>query len=236
MFHKLECYTAVETIVLKIKEEIVKGNLTKGSKLPPERELAEKFGVGRSTVREAIQMLKIMGLLTVKGGGRGGAFVRETNVSSVADMIQLMLELEVLEWEEVLEVRMAIEPFTSKLAALNRTDEDLEELLDILERSKIAFDDYEEYARSNTQFHMKLAECSHNKLLISLIKAIGKLIVKSGDELIIEQKDFGMVYNDHADIYNSIKEKDQNSAFDLTEQHLLFAKEEYVKKYSANRQ
>jgi GntR family transcriptional regulator, transcriptional repressor for pyruvate dehydrogenase complex len=231
-FQKLEYLTAVETTALKIKEEIVKGNLNEGEKLPPERELAETFGVGRSTVREALQMLKIMGLLTVKGGGKGGAFVKSTNITSVINMIQLMLELEISNWKEVLEVRMAVEPFTNSLAAVNRTDEDLKNLENILNTSKESFDDYSMYASCNTDFHLSLAECSHNKLLTSLVHAIGGLIAKNGKELIVSPKHFPLVDNDHTLIYLAIKDRDQQAAYNLTKQHLIFAEEEYIKLFS----
>ena len=228
-FQKLEYMTAVEATAHKIKEEIIMGNLSEGDKLPPERELAETFGVGRSTVREALQMLKIMGLLSVKGGGKGGAFVKGTNVASVINMIQLMLELEVSNWKEVLEARMAIEPFANSLAAVNRTEQDLKDIESILRESNELFDDYSKYASFNTDFHLKLAECSHNKLLTSMAFAIGGLIAKNGEELIVSREHFPFVYNDHTQIYLAIKDGDRQAAFDLTKQHLIFAEEEYLK-------
>ena len=231
MFHKIQVLTAAEVTVLKIKQEIIQGHLSKGAKLPPERELAEKLGVGRSTVREALQILKIMGLITVKGGGKGGAFVEGTNISSVTNIIELMMELEISNWKDVLEVRMAVEPFANKLAAANRSSDDVDAMLKILEDSKGAFNDFDRYVSFNTQFHLKLAECSHNKLLLSLVNAISSLIAKSGYELMTEQTDFETVYNDHMKIYNAIKEQDAALTFKLTEQHLHFAAEEYLKKY-----
>lgn len=232
MFRKIEVLTAAEMTALKIKQEIVKGNLSKGTKLPSERELSEKLGVGRSTIREALQILKILGLITVKGGGKGGAFVKETNISSVTNIIELMMELDLSNWKEVIEVRMAVEPFTNKLAAINRSEEDLDILWNIMESSKSAFNNYEEYASYNTKFHLKLAECSHNKLLLSLVNAIGILISKSGHELVTEQTDFEMVYYDHMKIYDAIRKKDAELTFKLSEQHLRFAAEEYMKKYN----
>ncbi len=228
-FQKLEYMTAVEATALKIKEEIVKGNLHEGDKLPPERELAETFGVGRSTVREALQMLKIMGLLTEKGGGKGGAFVRGTNVSSVISMIQLMLELEISSWEEVVEVRMAVEPFANSLAAANRTHEDIMNLENILRKSRESFNDRSAFSALNTDFHLMLAESSHNKLLISLVLAIGGLIAKNANEVTVAPEHYPLAYNDHRKIYEAIRNGDRQAAYDITMRHLIDAREEHMK-------
>ncbi len=231
---KLEYLTAVEATALKIKEEIIKGNLNEGDKLPPERELAETLGVGRSTVREALQMLKIMGLLTVKGGGKGGAFVRGTNISSVISMIQLMLELEISSWEEVLEVRMAVEPFANSLAASNRSWTDLTKLEEILKKSRDSFNNRSIYTALNADFHLTLAKSSHNKLLISLVLAIGGLIAKNATEVTVSPEHFTLAYNDHRKIYEAVRSGDKQAAYDITMRHLIDAKEEHLKLFPSS--
>ncbi len=229
MFTKIKIPTAPEVAALKIKQEILEGNLGKGAKLPPERDLAQMLGVGRSTVREAMQILRALGLITVKGGKTGGSFVRETNVSSLTNMFEILLELEVTHWREIFEVRRAVEPFANKLAAENRTAEDLDSILHVLNHFK-DHNNHERYASFNTAFHVKLAKASHNKLLMSLTDAITNFINRSGSELftlVRTPEDALQIYDEHYQIYLAVKEQKGELALKLTEQHILFSEEKY---------
>jgi DNA-binding FadR family transcriptional regulator len=222
--------TAAEVVANQIKQEIINGSLTNGSRLLPERELAIQFGVGRSTIREAIQMLKMMGLVTVRGGAQGGAFIKNTNVSNLTKIIELMMELEVTCWKEVLQARRAVEPFANQLAAENRTQEDLEIIGQILLESKAAISDEAKFISLNTMFHLRIAACSQNKILTSLCRAISGLIAKNGHELMREKKIRELVYYDHLNIFMAIKEQDSSRAYSLAEEHLSHAEKAYLGK------
>ena len=227
MFSKVKVSSSSEIVALKIRQAVVNGKYSKGSKLPPERELAAQFGVGRSTIREALKTLKAMGLITVKTGSRGGAFVQDADVESMAEAIQLMLELKITHWKEVLEVRSAIEPFTNKLAAQNRSADDVDELMQLLYNSQKVLQNYEEYITYNTNFHLKLAECSRNNLLYSLLTTASELIARSGHEVMKDYETRQLAHKEHLRLIAAIREQDGKQAFRLTELHLIHAEEQY---------
>src|SRR5207245_10555911 len=108
---------ASEEIVSQIERAIFDGELQTGDRLESERELAERFGVSRITVRDALRVLEARGLVHVKVGASGGAFVSDTNVDQVAESISTMIQLRRMTLSGVAEARTVVETATSELAA-----------------------------------------------------------------------------------------------------------------------
>ena len=104
-------------IVSQIERAIFDGELRTGDRLESERELAERFSVSRITVRDALRVLEARGLVHVKVGASGGAFVSETNVDQVAESISTMIMLRRMTLSGVAEARTVVETATSELAA-----------------------------------------------------------------------------------------------------------------------
>ena len=86
-------------------------------------------------------MLKMMGLVTIKGGNKGGAFIEKIDINMLTNIIDLMLQFEITNWKEIIEVRLAIEPFISKMSAKNHIKEDLDALIKILDENESVFHD-----------------------------------------------------------------------------------------------
>ena len=129
---KLEVLTKTDNqniqknIISKIGDLINHKNLEPGDKLPSERMLSEKFGVTRSNVREAIQKLEFYGLL--KSIPQSGTFVANIGVIAMNGMIEDILRLEDPDFKSLVETRILLELKTVRLAALRRTDDDLDEM------------------------------------------------------------------------------------------------------------
>src|SRR5207244_1653659 len=104
-------------IVSQIERAIFAGELHAGDRLQSERELAEQFGVSRITVRDALRVLEARGLIRVKVGATGGAFVAEANVDRVAESISTMIQLKRMTLSELAEARTVVEAATAELAA-----------------------------------------------------------------------------------------------------------------------
>ncbi|RLB00563.1 MAG: FadR family transcriptional regulator, partial [Deltaproteobacteria bacterium] len=113
-----------EEIAEVLKKAILSGDYRVGDKLPSEMELAERFGVSRLVIREAIRYLELSGLIEVRQGATGGAFVRELDSKIIRQNLSDLLFFRKISVSQLYEVRMYVEPEVARLAALRRTEED----------------------------------------------------------------------------------------------------------------
>ncbi|WP_319762535.1 GntR family transcriptional regulator [Maridesulfovibrio sp.] len=120
---------ASEEIVLQIEAAIMDGRLAPGERLPSEREMQNQFGTGRGVIREAIKTLKQKGLLEVKKGAKGGAYVKELDVSNVSESLTLFMKQHPVEPEKLIEFRESIDRTITELAIARGSSEEKEELL-----------------------------------------------------------------------------------------------------------
>lgn len=160
----------------QIKAAILSGTLRSGERLPAESELARQFEVSRTTVREALRTLSTQNLITKVPGAGGGSFVRSIDHQSLrtvlVDSVHNLLALGSIDFEEVALVRQHLEVPAVRLAAVNRGDEDLATLREIvgLQRS-ISVDDPRVPALDE-QFHGAIARASGNQVLASFVSAL----------------------------------------------------------------
>ena len=150
------------------------GHFRDGDKLPPERALAESFGVSRSSVREAIRALAEKGLLESRQGD--GTYVRVPDIEPLKEAILEAVDSEGLMFDEVTEYRRIVEPGIAEIAAVRHTSEQLDRLGSSLDqqRSLVGENDGDLDAR----FHLALAECTGNKLLIDTVARLNRIYAK----------------------------------------------------------
>jgi len=161
--------TLSERVTAQIETLIVQSQLHPGDRLPPERELAEQFGVSRTVIREAIRTLSAKGLLEVQSGG--GTIVCSPSVETVAQSMNLYLRggQPQLDYGKIHEVRYLLEVEIAGLAAERRSAEDLARMEAILQEATAkGADNRDIFARTDVAFHAALAQATHN-LLFGLI-------------------------------------------------------------------
>ena len=121
-----------ETIVRRIKKQISDGRLVAGHKLPAEREMARQYKTSRVSVREAYRSLEDLGVLRIRRGADGGAFIAKVDHEPVLRSLSLVLSLSRTSHKELTEARMLIEPPIARLAALRARKEDIARLEQVL--------------------------------------------------------------------------------------------------------
>jgi GntR family transcriptional regulator, transcriptional repressor for pyruvate dehydrogenase complex len=121
---------ASEDIALKLEAAILDGRLNPGERLPSEREMQVQFGTGRGVVREAIQVLKQKGLLEVRKGAKGGAYVRRLEVANVSESLALFLKQHAVEKEQLVEFRESMDQTITLLAIARATPAEKDRLLE----------------------------------------------------------------------------------------------------------
>lgn len=212
-------------IVSRILLERIKGEeLLPGDKLPSVVDLSQSFGVGRSTIREALSALKAMGWLDIRHGG--GTFVSKTLPAAEQHGAgSLFREAESL--REILEVRKVLEAGTAELAASRRTEEDLvklEAILDRMERAAL-HNDTAESERADVDFHTAIGAASHNSLLNELMSSLTQRLTETigrTRELWFyrEQSTSIRLLDEHRAIYDAIAASDAELSVQRLQEHL----------------
>lgn len=154
-------------VVRALRQAIVNREYCWNDQLPPERTLATQFGVSRGTVREALRRLQEMGFAVRRPGS--GTFVRYRNTVDIADVAEMTSPL------ELIDVRAAIEPNITRLAAANANARDLIRLEKTLVSLENCGEDASLFSERDEEFHLELAECSRNPLMISIYRQINRV-------------------------------------------------------------
>jgi GntR family transcriptional repressor for pyruvate dehydrogenase complex len=156
------------------------GTLPRGTRVPPERVLAEQYGVSRTVIREALRMLASKGLLETRGGS--GTYVRGPDPAAAAESMTLLLRLHhgnmPVPYEKVHEVRRVLEVEIAALAAARAQPEDIAALERELERQRQSRHDHDAYATSDLAFHAALAAAAHNELFPVLLNSISDVMAE----------------------------------------------------------
>ena len=170
-----------EEVADQIKQSIFDGHLKPGDQVPPERELAEMFNVGRPTIREALRTLTVLGLIQSKQGQKG-AVVKETDITqymeTLREQMSWLINADKHTLEDLWEVRKNIELGVSHAVARNASDEDLTGLNDFIDTMAKAGDNFEVYISVATDFHKTLAQLSGNKIFYIIWSMIQDILLK----------------------------------------------------------
>ncbi|MBB6636812.1 FCD domain-containing protein [Cohnella thailandensis] len=160
-----------EEITEQLKRQILDGKLKVGDKLPSTKEMSERFGVGRSTTREALSALKAMGLIEIRQGG-GCTVIRSEPEPEIKlpELESLRLNRETL--LELIEVRQSLEVSIASLAAEKRTEEDAATLQRIVKEMELAVGNDLEGERTDIEFHLALVKATHNSMLSKVLDSI----------------------------------------------------------------
>jgi GntR family transcriptional repressor for pyruvate dehydrogenase complex len=154
-----------ERIARELANQIIDSDLPSGTLLPTEKEMVEMFGVGRTTLREALRLLETRGVVRIRSGPRGGPVVRRPQAGDLAEALTLILQFEPASLGDVLQAREALEPMIARLAAKRISAEDIATLEDTVVKMMDTLDDHDVFLEQNQRFHSCIAEASGNVVL-----------------------------------------------------------------------
>ena len=157
-----------------IKQEISAGRLQVGSKLPPERTMAEMLGVSRNSVREAVRVLELMGT-TVSGQG-AGHFIASNFESAMVETLSLMFVLKKLDFRQISQLRYALELKSFTLAVNHATEQDLADLREIISQLDMGLKEEEENVLLDKRLHYSIARASGNQLFVEILQALSDVM------------------------------------------------------------
>lgn len=219
MFTPVRQPRASGEIVVQIERAIFDGELDPGDRLQSERELAEQFGVSRITVRDALRVLEARGLIRVKVGASGGAFVTETNVDQVAESISTMILLKRMSLSELVEARTIVETATAELAAQRADAATVDLLAQMVERGRRVVREHLPHTEASMDFHVALAEASKNELLSATVRAYRDLLMQPLSDM-RDVRSARVTQKAHEEILEAIRAHDPDATRKLVLAHL----------------
>jgi DNA-binding FadR family transcriptional regulator len=165
-----------ELIAHDLADYIVDSGFAPGTSLPPEHEMIESLGVGRTTVREALRLLETRGVLTIKSGPGGGPVVRRPKPDDLAESLTLILQFEEATLLEIVEARKWLEPAICRLAATKITSKQVQQLRDINAEIAENPEDQDLLVARNRDFHTLIAQVGGNVVLRIFLESIASLV------------------------------------------------------------
>jgi GntR family transcriptional repressor for pyruvate dehydrogenase complex len=167
-----------ESVADQIRQAIFSGLIATGHKLPPEREMAEHFQTSRVALREALRSLEKEGLITIKRGAGGGAFVADFDnaLHALADSLNTVVKLGSAKSANLSEMRSILEPEITRLATLRATPEDLSAIEAIVIAQEQELKGGELSRKLDMDFHRCVAEAAHNPVMNIVVNAVNQSI------------------------------------------------------------
>ncbi|MBM7564160.1 FadR/GntR family transcriptional regulator [Paenibacillus sacheonensis] len=214
-----------EEIAEQLKRLILDGKLKVGDKLPSTKDMSEQFGVGRSTMREALSALKAMGYIEIRQGG-GCTVISSAPVSAPVELPELeTLRMNRETLLELLEARHALEVSNASIAAEKATPEDIALLQGLVREMEAAIGDDLEGERTDLLFHLTLAKATHNSIMLRLFESIvGQLETVIRDirrvEIYANHSVAERLYSEHLAIFEAVSERDAAAASQRMKAHL----------------
>jgi len=208
-----------DKIIKQIKELISSGQLKPGDRLPAERMLSERFGVGRTYVRDAIRKLEFYGIL--KTLPQSGTVVAGFGIGALEGLISDVLELQGSDFHALVETRVLLEVNAARFAAMRRTNEDIGSIASALSDYEKVVSEGKNSVECDLLFHLKIAEASKNSVLTSLMLIITPDILTYFKENNVCGGDRPVTaLDEHYKILEHIEQKRPDEAADSMKEHL----------------
>jgi GntR family transcriptional repressor for pyruvate dehydrogenase complex len=211
----------------QIRSSILNGDFTPGDKLPPERELAEMFGVSRPSVREALNILASSGLVESYQGG--GTVVKSLVEPAAGNPLAEMIRIEGDRALDVIEVRKGMEAWTAWYAAQRALPEDIAKLERIIEDMRHNLDGLKPSENLDANFHTVIARATRNVVWLHMMQSIFDAMKEFQKNVwravYLTEDDHRMLFDHHRAIFEAIRNRDSERAREAMLIHLTFAEE-----------
>ena len=217
-FREVRSARRYEQVAEQIQRLILKGVLKPGDRLPPERELAVKFGVARSSIRDAIRTLEVMGILEPRQGL--GTVVCEASADALVVPLRSMLSRKREMIAELVDVRRMIEPALAARAAVNATEEELAHLADVLQRQEQKMRRGEPTIDEDSEFHYTIALAARNSVVLKVVDLLMDLLRESRTRSLQVPGRLERSIEGHRRILRAFQRRDPRAAENAVRKHL----------------
>jgi GntR family transcriptional repressor for pyruvate dehydrogenase complex len=212
-----------EPVAEQIRQAIFNGLIATGHKLPPEREMAEHFQTSRVALREALRALEKEGLITVKRGAGGGAFVADFDqaLRALTESLNTVVKLGSAKSAHLTEMRSILEPEITRLATLRATKEDIAVIEAVVDAQEQELKAGELSRKLDMDFHRFVAEAAHNPVLNIVVNAVNESIKDSILRSKRSEEMRSRVVSYHRSIFEAIRAGDPDLSRRIMSEHVV---------------
>ena len=223
MFKEVRQSKITQKIIDQIRAAILEGKLSPGDKLPSEKEMVALFQVSKQTLREAMRALEQMGMIDVRKGVGGGAFIVEVDIEVTKESLANYLYFKKMTIENLSQFRKLIEPYAAQKAAEHISSIELEKLkaLNNSARENLRRRNADAAREDEYNFHRYLAELTHNPLIILMLDFVEGLLDDFKKIFKPDLAFYETVLDCHDRIYTAIAQRDGQKAYDEMHAHVV---------------
>lgn len=226
-------------IARQIRALIVDGTLAVNQRLPTEQELAAQFTVSRPTIREALKRLAAQNLVRSLRGPTGGTFVNgpsvEEEMDKLAAVSTMLVSVGDISIEEIADARQQLEALCVRLAATERTEEQLQTLMREIEyQEKIDITDMD-FCASDVRFHRTLVDATHNALLRFLMASVVEGLQPISNLIVFRYRDRKEIIRHHRALLDHLTRRDAEGAANVIAEQMAYIREHYLNAQAARR-
>lgn len=221
MFEQIQFSRISQNIIKQIREAILNESLKPGDRLPSETELAKRFGVSKASLREAYRALEALGLLEIRQGISGGAFVRKVDIKTARDSLFNYIFFQNPSIIDFTQLRTILEPQIAEIAASKITDHHLSRIESNLEQTHNNLESGTYIYQLDIIFHRELASITQNPLILFLIDVLKDSLFNIKKLLQPDLKFAQMVYTAHCNIFEAVSNRDPDKAKAEMKQHII---------------
>lgn len=230
MEEKIKISKTYDIVTKDIKDKIIDGTLKMGDRLPSEREMAEKFGVSRTSIREAIRALEVIGIIESRRGA--GNYIVDNFNNSLLQPLSMMFMLQEYSALDILELRESLEIQCCKMASKIISKKEIEVLNNIVSAMSETTNE-DKSLDLDIKFHNVIIKASNNPLIINVLSVISQLMdkfIKDARKIILCKDDNReKLLGTHKDIVLAIESRDESKCVDSIKNHFELIKESYIK-------
>lgn len=220
---------AAMLVAQRIVQDALRAGLGPGELLEPERTMLEKYQTGRGTLREALRLLEFQGVISLKPGPRGGPVLQMPDATHLGSTIVLLMQLQSAPARSIVEVRSAVEPMVSRLAATRMTDDALSELSRTVETMRRDLDDQYSFLEADKRFHDIIAWSSDNALFGYVVESLLGILDGTVVGLDYLRHSRAAVLEAHQGIYEALAARDPDASEQRMRDHVA-AYEQYAER------
>ena len=227
MFEAIEKSSVPVQIVDYYLDAISRGEFKDNDKLPPERALCEMLGVGRSTLREGLRILEMMGVINKRSDG---TYIRIQNENLVKEAIAIDFAAGTTNYMELIELRNLLEMESASLAAQNADADELRELQGCCRDMAEHLGDVSEYARYGTEFHIAIARASGNDIMYQIFETIRYVMFDYQKNNMRTEEEVMRSYREHLELLEAIEQRNGPLCREIMARHLEYTQNLYEEK------
>ncbi len=216
----VEKFVLIDQIIEKIEKLITNGDLNPGDFLPGERTLSEKLGVSRTSLRQALKALDVMGVLEIIPGKK--TFIKESFSDILTNPFRFIKAVHSIKIKELFEARCVLEEGFVQMAAKKANRQNIAQLKSYIDGAEKNIDSKNEFVYSEFKFHQSIFEVADNKVLTAVMNSLNELllVLEKYEKDYLDRSDRALSLQQHTMIYNAIKEKDPEKARAAMHVHL----------------